>query len=191
MSFSRITTAFLILMLPFGSASGIAATTNNQGNVNTEELKQDYRAFLQQLKQLNSQYKQVTGQMAQVMKEEGVPSWDAGDAGKQIDQLFPQEPETFSLPDSAMTLKETDKDLTVTMDMPGIQKDTIKIAVQNAKKLVVSAQRKLTTGAKKLEKSLDLPSTVDPKQAKAGYQDGVLTITFAKTSTQQVLIPVR
>ena len=189
-TFSLFLTA-LIFVLSLSGAGALAATTaNNQGNINTQEVKEEYRAFLQQLKQLNSQYKEVTGQIAQVMKEEGVPSWDAGNADKTVAGLFPKE-DTILVPEEGVTIKDAPKDLTVTVDLPGIKKDTLKIAVQDGKRLTLSADRKTQTEAKKVQKTIELPSVVDAKGAQAGYEDGVLTLKLVKISTQEVVIPVR
>ena len=180
---------FVIFLLA-GSTVASAATTNNQGNVNSQELKEDYRLFLQQLKQLNSQYKEVTGQMAQVMKEEGVPTWDAGDADKKVAELFPKE-DTILVPEAGVTIQESPQTLIVTVDLPGIKKDTLKIAVQDGNRLILTAERKAVTGPKKVQKTIQLPALVDPKGAQAGYEDGVLTLKLTKNSTQEVVIPVR
>ena len=177
-------------MVPFGQACGNAATTNNQGNVNSQELREDYRAFLQQLKQLNSQYKQITGEITKVMKEEGVPSWEAGEEAKELDKLFPQPPTVLS-PELGVTIKENADEMAVAMDLPGIKKETIKIAIKDNKKLTVSAQKKDETAVKTIEKTIELPSAVEPEGAKASYEDGVLTLKIRKTTPKEVLVPVQ
>ena len=174
----------------FGSASCMAADSNSQSNINSQELREDYRVFLQQLKQLNSQYSQITGEIAKVMKEEGVPEWKTGDEAKKIDELFPKEPTILS-PEAGTTIKESAQEMVVMTDLPGIRRETLKIAVQDGKKLTILADKKADMGAKKIEKSIELPSIVDAKTAKASYEDGVLTIKLAKITSKEVLIPVK
>jgi HSP20 family molecular chaperone IbpA len=153
----------------------------------TEQAKEDYRAFLKKLKELNSQYKHVTGEMAQVMKEEGVPSWDTGNLGNQIDEMFSQEPNANS---EGVSIKEDGQELIVTVDLPGIQKKTLKTAFQEGNKLSIKAEKKTEAETKKIEKLIQLPAYVDPKSAKAKYRDGVLTLRIARASQQEVPISV-
>ena len=192
---SKISKTLLILLVflscPFGTPSGSAAnSTSNQGNVNTQELKEDYRAFLQQLKQLNSQYKQVTGEITKVMKEEGVPTWDAGDETKELEKLFPQEPTVLN-PELGVTIKENASEMAISMDLPGIKKDTIKLTMKDNKKLTVFAHKKDDMAVKTIEKTVELPSFGEPKGAKATYEDGVLTLKIHKISSNEVSIPIR
>ena len=134
--------------------------------------------FLKQLKELNSQYKEVTGQMAQVLKEEGLPKWDLGDTGALS-------------PDPAVHIKEMGQELTVSIDLPGIQKETLKVTVHDGKTLLVSADRKVDSEVKKVEKTVELPSAVDATGVKAGYAAGVVTVQLPKTASQEVTIPVQ
>ena len=167
-----------------------AATGADQATYDKEQVKQDYRAFLQQLKALNAQYKDITGEIGKVMKEEGTPSWDMGDGSNLLGQGHPKE-DAILVPEPGVTIKEAENEMTVTVDMPGIRRDTLKIAVQDGKNLTVSANRKTETETKKVEKSFDLPSAVDAKGAKAVYEDGVLTMKLAKISSKEVLIQVK
>ncbi|MFP3178729.1 MAG: archaeal heat shock protein Hsp20 [Thermocladium sp.] len=63
----------------------------------------------------------------------------------------------------------------VVMDMPGIDKDKIKIKV-NGDKLIVSAEG----NDRRYYKEVNLPANVDPSKAKATYRNGVLTIELMK-----------
>ena len=177
--------ALMYVALPLAAASGA-----DQSTYDKEQMKQDYRAFLQQLKALNAQYKDITGEIGKVMKEEGAPSWDMGDGSNLLGQVNPKE-DTLLIPEPGTTIKDGEKEMTVTVDMPGIRRDTLKIAVQDGKKLTISANRKTETENKKVEKSIDLPSAVDAKGAKAIYEDGVLNMKLAKISSKEVLIQVK
>ena len=185
---------FMIMVLavfPLELVTSYAATTsNNQGNVNSQELREDYRSFLQQLKQLNSQYKQITGEITKVMIEEGVPSWETGSVAKELDKLFPQEPTVLS-PELGVTIKESADEIAVAMDLPGIKKDTIKVLIKDNKKLTVSAQKKDDTAIKTIQKTIELPSPAEAQGAKATYEDGVLALKIRKLSPKEVQIPVK
>ena len=177
----------IFLLVP---STGHATASNNQGNVNSQELREDYRSMLQQLKQLNSQYKQITGEITKVMKEEGVPSWETGPETKQLQELFPPEPTVLS-PEMGVTIKESAEEIAVSMDLPGIKKDTIKILIKDGKKLTVSAEKKDDTAVKTIQKTVELPSPVEPEGAKAAYEDGVLALKIRKISSKEVSIPVK
>ena len=167
-----------------------AVTSNNQGNVNSQELREDYRSMLQQLKQLNSQYKQITGEITKVMKEEGVPSWEVGPETKQLEELFPQEPTVLN-PELGVTIKESASEIAVSMDLPGIKKDSIKVLIKDSKKLTVSAQKKDDTTLKTIQKTVELSSPVEPDGTKASYEDGVLSLKIRKIVSKEVSIPVK
>ena len=70
----------------FLTTATLAAAQSNDQNAAYDQARQDYRGYLQQLKVLNQQYKQITGEMSKIIKEEGVPSWDMGvaESGKTI-----------------------------------------------------------------------------------------------------------
>jgi HSP20 family molecular chaperone IbpA len=188
---SKIFVRILVLLAPFfGVFSAYATDSNNQGNINSQAVKEDYRAFLQQLKQLNSQYKQITGEITKVMKEEGVPSWQTGDETKQLGELFPPEPTVLS-PELGVTIKDSATEMAVSMDLPGIKKDTIKITIKDGNKLTVFAQKKDDTAVKTIEKTISLPALANPEGAKAAYEDGVLTLKIKKIGSKEVIIPVK
>ena len=178
--------AFFLLAVP---GLAWAADTQQQNTAyNKEQLKQDYRLFLQQLKSLNAQYQEITGEMGKVMKEEGTPSWDMGeDLG--TDDKAKENTQDLG---GGVYLKETAKDMTLTLDLPGYKKDSIKLSFKDSKTLVITAQRKLDTLTRSFERSFDLPSMGDQKNSVATYEDGVLTLKIPKTtSPQEVSIPIR
>jgi HSP20 family molecular chaperone IbpA len=155
-----------------------------------EQLKKDYRAFLQQLKELNKQYKEITGEMGQVMKEEGIPTWDMGEGVKLADT---QKTTTETVNDlgGGAYIKETAKDMILTLDLPGYKKDSIKLKFKDGKTLSILAERKIDTLTKSFDRSFDLPAPGDQKASQAAYQDGVLTVKIPKIASQEVSIPIR
>ena len=46
-----------------------AATNSNENDPAYQQARQDYRTYLQQLKTLSSQYKQITGEVKKVIQE--------------------------------------------------------------------------------------------------------------------------
>lgn len=73
---------------------------------------------------------------------------------------------------------EHEDEIWVVADMPGVEKDKIKIKVSpDGKKLVIRAEN-----GKKYYKEVELPSEVDPKSAKATYKNGVLEVKLKKKS---------
>ncbi len=179
---------FLLSLLLTLIVNPLYAATQQQGTYDKEQIKQDYRAFLQQLKTLNAQYKEITGEMGKVMKEEGIPSWDMGEGAKVADKI---KENTQDLGGGAF-MKETEKEMALTLDLPGYKKDSIKLHYKDGKTLVINAERKLDSLTRSFERSFDLPAMGDQKNSVAAYEDGVLTVKIPKTtSPQEVSIPIR
>ena len=71
---------------------------------------------------------------------------------------------------------EHEDEVWVVADMPGVEKDKIKVRVSpDGKKLVIRAE-----DGKKYYKEVELPAEVDPKSAKATYKNGVLEVKLKK-----------
>ena len=67
----------IYLLLFFAAMSQTAlAAQNDADSLRTEEAKKAYQNYLQQLKELNAQYKQITAEMKKLLKDEEIPSWD-------------------------------------------------------------------------------------------------------------------
>jgi len=69
----------------------------------------------------------------------------------------------------------TDKEVKVTVEMPGVSKDKIKIDAYNAMVEVKSEDPQ-----RKYHKKIDLPLEADLETAKSKYNNGILEITFDK-----------
>ncbi len=179
-----------ILFLALFFSPAFAATQDQTVNYNKEQLKQDYRAFLQQLKTLNAQYKEITGEFGQIVKEEGVPSWDMGDGVKNLNGEKKEESASQDLGGGA-SFKENDKNMELALDLPGYKKDSIKLSFLDGKKLMVNANRKIDSKAKSYERSFDLPVPGDQKTTTATYEDGVLSVKIPKVASKEVSIPIR
>jgi HSP20 family protein len=85
-----------------------------------------------------------------------------------------------------------DKDrLVVKVELPGLKKEEIDISLHDGT-LTVSGERKVEHEAKegqsfrseryfgKFQRSVSLPTAVDPGKVKASYKDGILTVELAK-----------
>ncbi len=85
-----------------------------------------------------------------------------------------------------------DKDhLIVKVELPGMKKEEIEISLHDGT-LTVSGERKVEREEKegqsfrseryfgKFQRSVSLPTTVNPNNVKASYKDGILTVELAK-----------
>ncbi|HWW71130.1 MAG TPA: Hsp20/alpha crystallin family protein [Duganella sp.] len=97
------------------------------------------------------------------------------------------------VPRMRMDVSETEKEYLVKAEIPGVQKDDIKVAI-NGNQVSLSAEIKEekdaatgSTGALRseryygqLQRSFTLPQEVDDDQAQARYENGVLHLTLPK-----------
>jgi HSP20 family protein len=70
----------------------------------------------------------------------------------------------------------TDKDIKVTVEMPGVSKQDIKINTYDSSVEVSTIE----TAAKKYHRLIELPPDADVETAKSTYANGILEITFKK-----------
>jgi len=92
----------------------------------------------------------------------------------------------------AMDLSETDKDISIRMDLPGVNAKDVDIQLNN-QQLTVSGERKEEKEEKgktfhrmerrvgRFSRSVTLPCAVEEDQIDARYKDGVLNIVLPKT----------
>lgn len=131
------------------------------------------------------------------------PKFFANDLWKQMDQMFDQ----YQVSDGATyderafapatDLVETDESYLLSVDLPGIKKDDIKIEViENA--IVISGERQVQKRAETekfqrsektygyFKRSFSLPKSVDANAIQALHQDGVLELTLPKTQEVKI-----
>jgi Molecular chaperone (small heat shock protein) len=82
---------------------------------------------------------------------------------------------------------EKGDEIRVIAEVPGVNKDSIKVKVVNGKKLIVQA----TGEDRKYYKEVELPAKVDEKSAKASYKNGVLEVVLKKVKTEEEGIEIK
>ena len=97
-----------------------------------------------------------------------------------------------------MDIHEDEKSnvVTATFELPGLKKEDVNIDVHN-NVLTVSGESKLSSERDengyavrerrygKFSRSVPLPQGIKPEEIKASMEDGVLTVTFPKTTPEQ------
>lgn len=122
-----------------------------------------------------------------------------GDLRKHIDTLLEEFDRNLPGLKGAMSVhsnvSETDKEVCVTAELPGVTKDDIEISV-SGNRITVKGEKKSESEEKKddegrqfhriertsgmFERSLALPFEIDANAVNANVKDGVLTVTIAK-----------
>lgn len=77
---------------------------------------------------------------------------------------------------------ESNDEITVVAELPGVEKDKINIEVSEDKRRLII---KASDTDRKYYKEVDLPSEVDPGSAKANYKNGVLEVKLKKTKSEK------
>ena len=186
-----------------------AASQDQNNNPALDQAKQDYRVFLEQLKALNSQYKQVTNEMKSVIEEEGVPIFDEDTGDLTIQKPNFSKNVSKSQLFGDVDIKETDKEIIVKADLPGLRKEAIKVSIQDNKLLRIEGERakeKEVSGESNdshyqkferqqghFERLVELPALVKDSGTEAHYENGVLTVKIPKAETpkKEVSVSVR
>lgn len=103
------------------------------------------------------------------------------DLWRQMDRAFDTTAE-FS---PAYEVSEQDDHYAISLDIPGVKKDEIKIEVLD-KNLTISGERKkFEKSYGTFKRSFVLPSTVSTDKIEAHYEDGVLNLYVPKTPAAQ------
>lgn len=198
-----VVSLFLVLLFP-NSAFSLDNAQDQRNTAAYEQAKRDYRVYLDQLRTLNQQYKDVTRQVAQIIKEEGLPTWDAGD--QKID-LGNSSTEIEAGAFGVVDIEETSDHLMLKMDLPGVQKDKIQLNIRDNKFLDVKAEReerKVQSGEQNggtfyrserqhgvFERSIELPVFVNDTGTKAKYENGVLHVAMKKVPVSKKDVKIK
>jgi HSP20 family protein len=76
-------------------------------------------------------------------------------------------------------VQETENDILVTVDIPGVEKEDINIEVRDTK-LVLDVESK-----RNYRTTIDLPRQVDPSDSEATYNNGVLEVKLKKMEEEK------
>lgn len=188
--------AAVLAALPFlFLASLSAAMGSSQGgdsastNPATEKAREDYRAYVAQLKELGRQYGQITSEVSKVIKEEGVPAWDESTGTIKMTKDI----DLSSKASAPGAVHEADKEIKIVIEVPGLKKDSIRVEIENERLVRVRAVKKAVepgSTEQEFESAYELPSAVQDKNASARYEDGVLTVTLQKIQAAKKIVPV-
>ncbi len=184
---------FLIFFFLFLSCSSFAMGNSqnqdsSQNNASLDQAKKDYAVFLQKLNEMSQQYGQVTSQVKEVVKEQGVPVWD-----EQTGTMKVSHDVNFT---SGAPIYETEKEIKVVLEKPGLRKNSIVVTIEDDKTLRVHAFKKAQIDGQP-EEPVDvlysLPAAAAAAHPKARYEDGILTVTIQKSLTpkKSVFVPVQ
>jgi HSP20 family protein len=79
--------------------------------------------------------------------------------------------------DTHVDVQETEDELRVVADLPGVAKDDISVQC-DGEHVTISAH----SDARDYDERVSLPGTVDPRSGEATYNNGILEITFERTN---------
>lgn len=176
------------------------------------KAKSEYKLFLEELKKLNEQYKDVTAQIREVVQEEGLPTID-----DKTGEMTIQKPGVLPTPKKKdnqqvfgdVDVREMDDEILVKMDLPGVEKDELSISIENDRILKVAGKRDEEDHTAKtadaalyskyerlqgsFERRVELPALADEEGTSAEYDNGVLTIRVRKASQakKEVSVAIR
>lgn len=121
---------------------------------------------------------------------------ELGNMSKFID--LPNMPVLFKGGEPKVDIVQTDKEIVVKADVPGVKKEDMQVSVTEDT-ITFRGEAKSSSETKKEDfyhserfygcycRTLPLPSLVDSAKAKAKFEDGVLTVTIPKsTLTEKV-----
>ncbi len=149
----------------------------------TQQAREDYRTYLQALKEINQQYKEVTNQMKDVIREEGIPVWNEATGEIEFQKGLTGD-------EGKSGVKETDTEMIVIIDLPGVKKQDVQVKIEDGRFLKVDAKRDSVP----VIKLIQLPAPADAKsKPQASLENGVLTVKIIKAPQvkTQVVIPVQ
>ena len=133
------------------------------------------------------------------------PYTDVDTLRHQIDRLFDDSilneflgdrPTTFVPP---AELEETDDALYLRVELPGLKKQDIQVDV-SAESVAIRGDRKLSDTEEEtvkrrsefrygsFQRTVGLPTRVQHTEAKAAYEDGILTLTLPKTEAEKTKV---
>lgn len=200
------TSCLLFIISLFFNTGALSAATDSKDDPAYSQARQDYRTYLEQLKVLSNQYKQITGEVKKVIQEEGVPVWDdSGMGGIKMADVTVEELDGRTFGDT--DIQDSDKHLIIKLDLPGVRKEDLKVSIVENDVLRVTGRREeertgnfTSSNARYIrserrhgafERQIKLPVPVSNSGTEAKYENGVLTIRVLKMSANTKEIPVQ
>lgn len=114
------------------------------------------------------------------------------DAGRRWDDVLRRHVEADRMIVPAVDISESPQGLTVSAELPGLKKDEVKLTIEDGV-LTLSGEKKFEEEKKgkdyhrverrygSFHRSFTLPTGIDADQAKARFEDGVLTVEIPKS----------
>ncbi|HVP58289.1 MAG TPA: Hsp20/alpha crystallin family protein [bacterium] len=95
-----------------------------------------------------------------------------------------------------LDIAENENDVTAAIELPGLEKDDIKVSIEDDVLTVTGEKKQESTENTKdyrkversygyFKRSVKLPSSVEPGKVKAAYKDGVLRVTMPKLASKK------
>lgn len=160
-----------------------AEAGDNSRDAATEQARQDYRVYLDQLKAISQQYREVTGEVKGIIQEEGYPVFDEDTGQIEIRKGGISEGK-----DAAV--RRENGDMVVETEMPGLDRNSLNVRVDEGSRLVVTAKKK--SSGEIVERVMNLPVPVLGSGHEARYEDGILTVKLkaAEGAPKEIDVPV-
>ncbi len=109
-------------------------------------------------------------------------------------QVFADLPEAVRFREPLADIQETDKDIKVTVELPGVKKEDIKVNVEGDVLAIEAASEasseskeggfyRKERGYSSFRRAFSLPSEVHPDKSKASFKNGILEVVLPKKST--------
>ena len=176
-----------IFIMIFASAQFIvpvfAADQTDQTNAALEKARQDYKVYLAKLRDLSQQYKGVTTEIKNVVKEEGVPVWNDQTGEIEISKDVNFDASSAS-PMKDVNIRETVSDILVRADLPGLKKETVKATIENNKILHIRGEQDSASQKGPFDRVIELPAAAKDTGIEAKYENGVLTMKIPKAPAE-------
>jgi HSP20 family protein len=106
--------------------------------------------------------------------------------------MFTLSPE-WMVGDFSDDIRETESHYAISVDMPGVRKEDLKVELADGRLTVTGERRRLGPGGEtfKISRAFALPKMIDSAKIEAAYHDGVLDITVPKAAEARPrMIPV-
>lgn len=173
---------FVLMNFLFLTSFAFAVTQEESTNAALEKAKQDYKVYLEKLKELSHQYKGITTEIKNVVKEQGVPVWN--EATGEIEISKDVNFGSSGSPMKDVNIRETVNEMWVRADLPGLKKESVKATIENNKILHIRGMQDSASQQGPLDRAIELPSAAQDSGVEAKYDSGVLTVKIPKAPVQ-------